>query len=174
MSTSDDILLVERLGHVLRLSLNRPERRNAVNDDLILRLKSAFEAATNDNDIRAIVLTGAGDKAFCSGADLVGGVFEFDYSACGSLSLLKHPSQRWTTSLHDMNWCVISWRMAGCTFFVLPTMAVSTGGRAVPRGKRQSLTWKLNNSPVTDAEGIPGSGTPSAFFRLYITCEPAQ
>ena len=80
MSTSDDILLVERQGHVLRLSLNRPERRNAVNDDLILRLKSAFETATNDSDIRAIVLTGAGDKAFCSGADLVGGVFEFDYS----------------------------------------------------------------------------------------------
>ena len=80
MSTSDDILLVDRRDHVLRLSLNRPERRNALNDDLILQLKSAFEAATNDNDIRAIVLTGTGDKAFCSGADLVGGVFEFDYS----------------------------------------------------------------------------------------------
>ncbi|MBF9032678.1 enoyl-CoA hydratase/isomerase family protein [Rhodobacterales bacterium HKCCE2091] len=80
MSTSDDILLTERRGPVLRLTLNRPERRNAVNDALILALSAAFDDASRDPDIRAIVLTGAGDKAFCSGADLGGGVFDFDYS----------------------------------------------------------------------------------------------
>ncbi len=78
MSTSE--LLTDRSDGVLRLTLNRPEKRNAVNDDLILALTEAFDAASRDADIRAIVLTGAGDKAFCSGADLGGGVFDFDYS----------------------------------------------------------------------------------------------
>lgn len=64
----------------MRLTLNRPEKRNAVNENLILALTEAFDAASRDAEIRAIVLTGAGDKAFCSGADLSGGVFDFDYA----------------------------------------------------------------------------------------------
>lgn len=79
MSTSDT-LLTEKQGHVLRLTINRPEKRNAINDDTILALTAAFEDASRDADIRAIVLTGAGNKAFCSGADLGGGVFDFDYA----------------------------------------------------------------------------------------------
>ena len=47
MSTSD-ILLSEQKDHVLRLTLNRPDRRNAVNDDLILALTTAFAAASDD------------------------------------------------------------------------------------------------------------------------------
>ena len=82
MSTTEDILLVERRDEVLRLGLNRPERRNAVNDDLIRRLAIAFEDASQDDGIRAIVLTGTGDKAFCSGADLdpEAATFGFDYA----------------------------------------------------------------------------------------------
>ena len=81
MSTSD-ILLSERRDGVLRLTLNRPDRRNALNDALIGRLTEALDAASSDRDIRAIVLTGAGDKAFCSGADLTpaAGTFGFDYA----------------------------------------------------------------------------------------------
>jgi len=80
MSTSEDSLLIDRRDRILRLTLNRPDKRNAVNDALILRLTEAFEAASTDPDIRAIVLTGSGDKSFCSGADLGGGVFDFDYA----------------------------------------------------------------------------------------------
>ena len=79
MSTSETIL-VDRAGTVLRLTINRPEKRNAINDEAILALQTAFDEASRDPDIRAIVLTGAGDKAFCSGADLGSGVFAFDYS----------------------------------------------------------------------------------------------
>ena len=79
MSTSDTVL-TERAGNVLRLTINRPEKRNAINDEAILALTGAFDAAARDADIRAIVLTGAGEEAFCSGADLGGGVFDFDYS----------------------------------------------------------------------------------------------
>lgn len=78
MAGSDDILLTETTGGVLRLTLNRPDQRNALNDDLIGRLTQAF--ANVDPEVRAIVLTGAGDKAFCAGADLKGGTFAFDYA----------------------------------------------------------------------------------------------
>jgi crotonobetainyl-CoA hydratase len=63
-------VLVERRGHVLLVTLNRPEARNAVNLELTTVLGEALEQADNDPDIRALVLTGAGDKAFCAGADL--------------------------------------------------------------------------------------------------------
>ena len=51
------------------LTLNRPEKRNALNDDLIAALKGALRVANEDSDLRAIVIRGAG-KDFCSGADL--------------------------------------------------------------------------------------------------------
>jgi enoyl-CoA hydratase/carnithine racemase len=69
----DDVLLTSRDGGVLTLTLNRPERKNAINADLWSALRENLTAAGNDPDVRAIVITGAGG-AFCSGADLSGGV----------------------------------------------------------------------------------------------------
>lgn len=63
-------LLTERHGHVLVLKLNRPHRRNALSPELVDALLRAFVDANIDRDIRAIVLTGTGDAAFCAGADL--------------------------------------------------------------------------------------------------------
>lgn len=54
---------------VLRLTLNRPDKRNALNAALIGRLRSALEAADRDPEVRVIALAGAG-RDFCSGADL--------------------------------------------------------------------------------------------------------
>ncbi len=78
--SNSELLLQERVENVLQLTLNRPEKRNAINDTSILALTDAFNTASQDPEIRAIILTGVGDKAFCSGADLSGGVFDFDYS----------------------------------------------------------------------------------------------
>ena len=55
---------------VLVLTMNRPEQRNALNRDLFRELGHAFVGAETDPEVRAIVLTGAGDKAFCAGMDL--------------------------------------------------------------------------------------------------------
>jgi enoyl-CoA hydratase/carnithine racemase len=55
---------------VLVLTMNRPERRNALNRDLFREIGNAFVAAETDPEVRAIVLTGAGDQAFCAGMDL--------------------------------------------------------------------------------------------------------
>jgi crotonobetainyl-CoA hydratase len=63
-------VLVRREGHVMVVTLNRPEARNAVNLELTLGLGAALEEAEGDPDVRAVVVTGAGEKAFCAGADL--------------------------------------------------------------------------------------------------------
>lgn len=62
---------VERLpGHVALVTIDRPEARNAVNGDVASGLEAAVDATEADDDIRAVVLTGAGREAFCAGADL--------------------------------------------------------------------------------------------------------
>jgi len=67
-----DELLRERRGHVELLTLNRPEARNAMNRALAIELSTAVDEAENDADVWVVVLTAAGDKAFCAGMDLKG------------------------------------------------------------------------------------------------------
>jgi enoyl-CoA hydratase len=64
------ILLSETRGYVRLLTINRPERMNALSPELSDELIEAFVDAGADPDIRAIVLTSVGDRAFCAGADL--------------------------------------------------------------------------------------------------------
>jgi crotonobetainyl-CoA hydratase len=63
-------VLVERRGHVLIATINRPAALNAINRDVASLLAEALEDAEKDAGIRAVVLTGAGDRAFSAGADL--------------------------------------------------------------------------------------------------------
>jgi crotonobetainyl-CoA hydratase len=63
-------VLTERLGHVLVVIVNRPAARNAVNLAVSMGLGAALETAEGDRDIRAVIVTGAGEQAFCAGADL--------------------------------------------------------------------------------------------------------
>jgi crotonobetainyl-CoA hydratase len=63
-------VLVERQGHILIATINRPEARNAVNAAVHVGLGEALEQAENDPEVRVVILTGAGDQAFCAGADL--------------------------------------------------------------------------------------------------------
>lgn len=62
--------LYERDGHVATLTFNRPERRNAISPEVACRLADAMGEIAEDDEIRVVILTGAGDKAFCSGGDL--------------------------------------------------------------------------------------------------------
>ena len=65
-------LLYEVEDGVATVTLNRPDQRNALNAQLLAELVDAIKRARDDADVRAVVLTGAGDKAFCAGADLGG------------------------------------------------------------------------------------------------------
>jgi enoyl-CoA hydratase len=62
-------LLIERHEHVVTLTLNRPGAKNAFGLEMLARLADAWEMVDADDDVRAVVLTGAGGD-FCAGADL--------------------------------------------------------------------------------------------------------
>ena len=71
MSTeSNEAVLVESRGHVRIITINRPQARNAINREVTDLIGRALHDADGDDDVRAIVLTGAGTAAFCAGADL--------------------------------------------------------------------------------------------------------
>jgi enoyl-CoA hydratase/carnithine racemase len=63
-------VLTERRGHVLWITLNRPEVRNALSLAVNQRLAEIAEELEGNGEVRAVVVTGSGDKAFCAGADL--------------------------------------------------------------------------------------------------------
>lgn len=67
-------------GHVLTVVLNRPEARNALHADANHELGEIFDAFEADPALRVAILTGAGDRAFCAGADLKAAVDGFDTS----------------------------------------------------------------------------------------------
>jgi len=71
MSTESNLVLEERHGAVVLLSLNRPARHHALNAALSGAIDAAITRAEADDEVRAIVLTGSGDRAFCAGADML-------------------------------------------------------------------------------------------------------
>jgi enoyl-CoA hydratase len=65
-----DEVVTDRRGHVLVVRINRPEARNALNGPVMAGVATALRDAESDPGIRALVLTGTGDRAFCAGMDL--------------------------------------------------------------------------------------------------------
>ncbi|MEJ7583657.1 MAG: enoyl-CoA hydratase-related protein [Acidimicrobiales bacterium] len=69
---SYDALLYAVDRHVARITINRPDKRNALSWTVMAELRDALATAQTDPDVRVLVLTGAGERAFCAGADLTG------------------------------------------------------------------------------------------------------
>ena len=63
-------LLTERRDGVVLVTLNRPDKRNTLSPEMVVRLAAFWDEIAQDDEVRAIVVTGAGDQAFCSGGDL--------------------------------------------------------------------------------------------------------
>lgn len=70
MSYQPETLLVEIEDRIATVTINRPEKRNALTNQVLDELRELFEAFQEDNTVRGVVLTGAGKKAFVSGADI--------------------------------------------------------------------------------------------------------
>ena len=70
MNPTDDEVLVSQEDGVLTITLNRPERRNALTWTMLDRLREVVADAASAPDVRVLVLTGAGHRAFCAGAEL--------------------------------------------------------------------------------------------------------
>src|SRR4051794_20333700 len=67
---TDNSVVLEKRGQAFWITINRPEKRNALNAEVIGGIAKGYREAHEDGDVRVIVLTGAGEKAFCAGADL--------------------------------------------------------------------------------------------------------
>ena len=77
-----EIILVEKDGPVALLTLNRPEKLNALDYQLIDRLMAVLDVVEDDDGTRVLILTGAGERAFSSGADI----------ACFAASVQRGPA----------------------------------------------------------------------------------
>lgn len=64
------LVQVENDGGVAVVTLNRPEKHNALNAEMMVRLAEAWDQIARDDSARVVLLTGAGERAFCAGADL--------------------------------------------------------------------------------------------------------
>lgn len=84
MIVEGDPIAIERKGAVQWITIDREERRNAINEAVIAGIGRGIQSAMVDSDVRAIVLTGRGAKAFCAGADLKpgtqGAAFQYDFA----------------------------------------------------------------------------------------------
>jgi methylglutaconyl-CoA hydratase len=69
--TDSSSVVFEKRGQAFWITINRPEKRNAINGGVIAGIAQGYRDAHDDKDVRVIVLTGTGDKAFCAGADLL-------------------------------------------------------------------------------------------------------
>ncbi len=63
-------VLVEKKGSIGILTINRPDKLNALNTHVVQEISSAFSTLESDSDVRVIIITGAGEKAFIAGADI--------------------------------------------------------------------------------------------------------
>src|SRR3569832_595972 len=70
-------IITEISDHILTITLNRPEKLNAFTGVMMTEMIDAFRAANKNDDVRVIIVTGAG-RAFCTGADLSAGASTFD------------------------------------------------------------------------------------------------
>lgn len=82
-------ILVEKKRNVAKITFNRPDALNAMSREMLSELKYALDELRVDEQIRAIILTGAGERAFSAGADLKGGIFSPDTAPLEALELSR-------------------------------------------------------------------------------------
>ena len=92
---------------VCTVTLNRPDRLNAVNTPMLDELREAWDRADGDDGVRAVIVTGAG-RAFCAGADLGSGGTTFDYHSRASAEEHRDGGGTVTLRIFDMKKPVIA------------------------------------------------------------------
>lgn len=78
--TSFNSILTDVAEGIFTITLNRPDRMNAFTGEMMAEMIAAFDIADADDSVRAVIVTGSGERAFCAGADLGAGDDTFDYT----------------------------------------------------------------------------------------------
>lgn len=103
--TNPPQITLERHNGIALLTLNRPDRMNAFTAQMAMEIVAAMDECDADDAVRAIIFTGAGERAYCAGADLAAGAATFDYEKSGRKSVVAGPSE--TSPVADdgsINW----------------------------------------------------------------------
>lgn len=165
--SADTELLEERRGPVLWLTIAREARRNAISPGVLQGLSAALTRANADRGVRAVVLTGAGDKAFCAGADLqTGQSFKFDYSepTQGFANLFRLARQLNVPLLARVN--------GACLAGGMGLMAMCDLAVAAPHAEFGLPEVKVGVFPAQVLAVLNGQIGPRALTELCITGEP--
>ena len=167
----------ETRGPVFWITLDRPERRNSINDDVAHGIAAALRQAEAEPGVRAIVLTGAGDQAFCAGGDLRAGPddspFESDpahpqsaildlfrtFEQCGLPTIARVNGHALAGGLGLMCACDLAIAVDTATFGVpesgvglFPMMILPYLLRAMPR--RRLLEWCITGARFSAAQAL--------------------
>ena len=148
------ILLQEERDGVLLLTLNRPEALNALSNALATTLLAAVNAVAPRRDIRAVVITGSGDRAFCAGADL---------RERSGLS----PDEKWAqrTRLWDVNLAL--WKLPQPVIAAVHGWALGGGFElALFSDLRIATPQAVFSFPEMTLGAYPGAGAAIALPRL--------
>jgi enoyl-CoA hydratase/carnithine racemase len=172
--TSTPELSAEQRGPVLWLTITREERRNAMSHGVLAAMAQAISEAQNQRSVRAIVITGAGTKAFCAGADLQSAkAFTTDYSEPhGHLAQLLRVAKASTVPLIArvngacmaggmglMSMCDMAVAASHAVFGlpevkvgVFPAQVLSVLQHLIPRRKLAEMC--LTGEPITSAQAL--------------------
>ena len=144
-SPAFQVLLYEVEGHICTITMNRPEKRNALSLQLVNELIFALETAGADDEVRVIILTGAG-SAFCAVADLspmTGG----GRRAAGAVREIAPSKRTWCSRparpLASRRWASTSGPCVPANSAACSRAAISTTMRSPPAaGPRQMAGWR--------------------------------
>ena len=166
-TTSNAELGVQQQDGVLRLTIQREGRRNAISPAVMAGLTQALTEANADRSLRAIVLTGAGDKAFCAGADLqTGQSFRFDYAEpTQSFANLLRLSRQLTVPL-------VARVNGACMAGGMGLMAMCDLAVAAPHAQFGLPEVKVGVFPAQVVSVLNGQIGQRALTELCITGEP--
>ena len=165
-NTGADLIAHQQDG-VLRLTIQRESRRNAISPAVINALAAALTSANSDRSLRAIVLTGAGDKAFCAGADLQSGQsFQLDYAepTQGFANLLRLSRQMTVPMVARVNGACMA---GGMGLLAMCDLAV-----AAPHAQFGLPEVKVGVFPAQVLSVLNGLIGARALTELCITGEP--
>jgi enoyl-CoA hydratase/carnithine racemase len=164
---SSDELQIRREDGVLWLTIAREARRNAMSAVVLAGLHDALARANADRSVRAIVLTGAGDKAFCAGADLqTGQSFRFDYS---------EPTQSMANLFRltrQLNVPLVARVNGACMAGGMGLMAMCDLAVAAPHAQFGLPEVKVGLFPAQVLSVLNGLIGPRALTEMCITGEP--